>query len=93
MRSPLNRNRIECDGCGVPARGRAPRGWFDRALDPPYYTGSRRLRFCPQCYAGLLVTQQRRWSPVGARRRFSRFITVAHRLVQIPPAPRRGSVG
>jgi hypothetical protein len=93
MRSPLKHERIECDGCGVPARGCAPRGWFDRALDSPGYTGPRRLRFCPRCYAGLLATQQRRWSSVGTRRRFSRLVMVAHRLVQIPSVPRRGSVG
>src|SRR5947209_13964333 len=45
--SSMQCTRRECDGCGAPAPGPDPAGWFDRELDPGYYTGPRRLLFCP----------------------------------------------
>jgi hypothetical protein len=83
----------ECDGCGTQAPGPAPQGWFDRLLDPPYYTGPRRLLFCPRCYAALPASQQLRWRCLGGSRTTPRLVAVARRLFRFPILPRRGSVG
>ena len=74
----------ECDGCGIHAPESAPRGWFDRPLDPPHYTGPRRLRFCPRCYAALPASQQRRWRGLDGPRSAPRMVTVARRLFHFP---------
>jgi hypothetical protein len=84
---------IECDGCGRAAPGRTPRGWFDRLVDPPYYSGPRRLLFCPGCFAALPASQQRRWRRLGGARPEPRLVTVARRFLPLPTLPRRGSVG
>jgi hypothetical protein len=83
----------ECDGCGVRGHGAAPRGWFDRPLDPPYYTGPRRLLFCPRCFAALPAAQQRRWRRLGQPRSALRMVTIARPFLRIPPLPKRRSVG
>jgi len=66
--STMQRTRGECDGCGVPAPGPDPAGWFDRELDPPYYPGPRRLLFCPRCFATLAAHQRPRWRCLGEAR-------------------------
>ena len=83
----------ECDGCGIHTPESAPRGWFDRPLDPPHYTGPRRLRFCPRCYTALPAPQQRRWRCLDGPRSAPRMVTVARRLFHFPSQPRRDSVG
>jgi hypothetical protein len=90
---PIDRACPDCDGCGVRASDPAPPGWFDRLLDPPYYTGPRRLLFCPRCYAALPALQQRRWRCLGRPRTTQRMVTVGRRLFHFPTLPRRGSVG
>ena len=66
--SSMQRTRRECDGCGVPAPRPDPVGWFDRELDPPYYTGPWRLLFCPHCFATLAADQRPRWRRLGEAR-------------------------
>ncbi len=83
----------ECDGCGVPGHGSAPRGWYDRPLDPPHYAGSRRLLLCPGCFAALPATQQRRWRCLGKRGPVARMVTVTRPVLRIPCLPKRRSVG
>lgn len=89
----IKRRCTECDGCGRAVPARAPRGWFDRLIDPLYYTGTRRLLFCPVCFAALPAAQQRRWRRLGGPRPAPRMVTVARRFFSCPTLPRRGSVG
>jgi hypothetical protein len=66
--SSMQCTRRECDGCGAQALGPDPAGWFDRELDPGYYTGPRRLLFCPRCFATLAADQRPRWRCLGEAR-------------------------
>ena len=66
--SSMQRTRRECDGCGAQAPGPDPAGWFERALDLPYYTGLRCLLFCPRCFPTLAADQRPRWRRLGEAR-------------------------
>jgi hypothetical protein len=83
----------ECDGCGVHGHGPAPRGWYDRSLDPPHYSGPRRLLICPRCFAALPSAQQRRWRCLGRPRSALRMVTTIRPLLRLPAFPKRGPVG
>lgn len=83
----------ECDGCGARRHSSAPHGWYDRPLDPPYYTGPRRLLLCPVCFAALPPAQQRRWRCVGRRRPTPRNAAVGRPVLSVTLLPKRGSIG
>lgn len=83
----------ECDGCGTLAPAAIPAGWADRAVDPPFYTGARRLLFCPDCVAALPAAQRRRWQRLVAPAPVAgRWSMAVRRLFPRQP-PRRGTIG
>jgi hypothetical protein len=93
QRGPVDHTRHDCDGCGAPASGPTPPGWFTRPLDPPYYTGPRQLLFCPRCFANLPPTEQPTWCHQARLPAESWLAVAVRRLYRQGPLRRRGPIG